>query len=183
MTSRRAMFLAVAALPLCTACTAIGLYPRERSFTTAEIQERLARRLPWRRSFPLIEVELTNPVVQLDEIASRLGARFDALLRSPLLREGLHGTFAISGVPRYAAEARALVLADLRVDTLEFPRLPRGVAEEIRRLAGGIAADFLGETPIYVLRPEDGRFFGSQLEPESVRIERDRLVLRVKPRP
>lgn len=179
--SRRTFLAAAALLPL-AACTALGLYPRERSFTAAEIQERLARRFPWRKSFALVDVELANPLVRLDDAGGRLGTTFDATLRSPLLREGLIGKLSVSGIPRYAAETRAFVLGDLRVDALDFPRLPRGVSEEIRRLAGGIASELLGDAPIYTLRPEDGRYLGAELEPESVRIENERLVLRVKPK-
>jgi hypothetical protein len=163
-------------------CTALGLYPRERAFTAAEVQERVARRFPFRRSFSIVDVELTNPIVRLDGARNRVAIAFDAGVRSPFLGNVVNGRATLSGVPRYAATDRTFLLGDLALDALDVPGMPARVADEVRRIAGGIAREALDGVPIYTLRPEDGRMFGQDLEPESVSVEGERLVLRVRPR-
>lgn len=180
--NRRTFLLAAATAGATSGCTALGLYPRERGFTAAELQDRIAKRFPWKRNYPLFALELTNPLVRLENERNRIAVAFDASLSSPLFGKPFNGRGTLSGVPRYVPDSQSFLLGDLALDTLDVPGVPRAAADELRRMAGAIAREALDGVPLYTLRPEDGRYLGQQLEPESVRVENDRLVLRVKPK-
>lgn len=173
---------ALALLLLASGCTALGLYPRSVDLSRESIERSLAARMPYKRTFAgLVDIELVNPRVALSPETKRLASTFDVTVRTPIGR-ALTGTWTLSGVPRFDAATRSVRLDAPVVDALGFEGLPAGLAGELRRVADRIARETLAEQPVYTLKPDDLRFGGAELEPIEVRVERDRIVVPLRPR-
>lgn len=130
----------------------------------------------------VFELELSNPAVRLDEAKNRVATVFDASLRVRGVPRAYTGRAGLSGLPRYDAERRAFFLADASVEELEIDGLPRSVASQLRGLAQTLAPDLFETTPLYALRPGDGRLFGSELTATGIRIVGDRLTVDLAPK-
>jgi len=160
-----------------------ALAPRSVSFTAAEIEARLARRMPLRRSIAgLVELELARPVVVLEQATQRLATTFDLSLRLPLLLRDTAGQVTFSGIPRYDAASRSISLVQGAVDRVSVDGLPVALASRLRELATRVAEDQFARGPLYTLEPDQTRFGGMELNPTAVRIEGERLVVDLAPR-
>jgi hypothetical protein len=178
----RAVVLAAAAL-VAAGCAALGLHPREAAFSLADMQSRLEKRFPWKKTFlGVIELELTNPKLALAPDRNRIAVAFDTATRSPLANRPFLGRATLSGVPRYEPNERAFYLAEPRFDALELEGVPSGIAAELRRIADGIAADALAGVPLHTLKPEDTRYYGTEMTARAIRVERDRVVVELQPK-
>jgi Protein of unknown function (DUF1439) len=181
MTARRDVLLSIAAAGL-GACTPVWLLPREHSLSLDDIQRRLARRFPWKKSFlGLFELELVNPVAALDETKGRVASSFDVTLRTKLSSRVFAGKAILSGVPRYDERERSFFFAEPTIDQLDFDGLPRAFADQLRELAAVLAPDVTQGLALHTLRPEDTKIMGTEMTAKSIRVERDRLVVELAP--
>ena len=170
-------------LVLCTGCASLGLYPHSVEFTRDAIEKKLAERMPMRRtSLGIIDLELSNPRVAMLTDKARVATTFDAVLRIPLLPKPLTGTSTLSGVPRYDASSRSVVLGVPAIDALAIEGVPERLASQLRALADDLAQEALADRPLHTLKPDDLKFGGTELEPGPVRITADRLVVDLRPR-
>lgn len=174
--------IAAAACALLVAACGL-LVPREYAVSEAEIQSRLARRFPVERTvLGLFELQLANPVVRLDAARNRVFTDFDARLRVRGSGRTFTGRAGLSGLPRYDAGQRAFFLGSAAVDRLEIDGVPPAIAERLHGLAASLAPDLLEKTPIYALRPDEGRILGTEMTATGVRVAGDRLVVDLAPR-
>ena len=170
-------------LVLCTGCASLGLYPRSMEFTRDAIEKKLAERMPMRRTYlGIIDLELSNPRVAMLTERARVATTFDAVLRIPFLPKPLTGTSTLSGVPRYDASSRSVVLGAAALDAIAIEGVPERLAGQLRALADTLAQEALADRPLHTLKPDDLRFAGTELEPGPVRITGDRLVVELRPR-
>lgn len=178
---RRIVAGLIAIAAAATGCQAIA--PRSVSFTNAELASMLARRMPLRRSVRgILELELSQPVVALQEEQQRLAVTFDLSLRSAFLPGERTGQLTFSGIPRYDASSRSISLVEGAVDRLSVDGLPATLAGRLRELASRIAEDQFARNPIHTLDPDKTRFGSLDLNPTAVRIEAGRLVVELAPR-
>jgi hypothetical protein len=136
--------LAAAALP---GCAALGGH---LDIDSTELQSRIAKRFPARHcKTPLLCVELSNPVVSLDEGDDRMGLAMDVKLVFGLRERTGH--LGLAGRPRYAPSQGQLFLDDLEVTRLELAELPGEYAEWARAGATLVARHALQAQPVYTL--------------------------------
>lgn len=165
-----------------SACVPGWLLPSRLTFSRDEIQQRIERRFPWKKTFfGMIELELVNPVAALDDAKGRVTSSFDVNLRTPLSNRVFTGTALLSGVPQYDERERSFFFADPRIDTLDVAGLPRAFSDQLRELVTTLAPDVAQGLPLYTLRPEDIKILGTELSAKAIRVERDRLVVELGP--
>ncbi len=182
--SHQSMAHRIAAIPIACALLAAcaALLPESIGFTAAELEARLAERMPLRRNIlGLFDLELTRPTVGLDASDQRVTATFDMAVRTTLSTRVLPGMIRLSGIPRYDGVATAIMLDQARVDAFELDGVPRALRDRLNEAASLVAKDVLDRRPFYTLRPEQLRWGGVTLTPRGVRIVGDRLVVDLRP--
>ncbi len=161
---------------LLVACTA--LLPDTLGFSAAELETRLAERMPFRRQLlGLFELELAHPKIALDANEQRITARFTLNVRTTLGSRIYPGAIHFSGTPRYDAPTRSVMFDQARVDALELEGISRAVRDQLNEIASLVAKDVLDRRPLYTLKPDQLRWAGVTLTPKGVRIVADRLLI------
>lgn len=168
------------ALTLLSASCAL-LVPGSIGFTAAELEAKLAERLPVRRTLlGLFDVELARPQIALDATLGRISAGFDLGLRTPLSTRVLTRTVRFSGTPRYDAPTQSIMLEHTRVEQFNLDGLPQGMRERMVELGSLLAKNMLEQRPLYTLKPEQLRWAGIALSPRGMRIVGDRLLIELE---
>ena len=168
--------IALTSALLATSCAL--LVPASLSFSAAQLEARLAERLPIRRTLlSLFDVELARPQIALDATEGRISAGFDLEVRTPLSSRVLAGAVRFSGTPRYDVPTQSITLEHTRIEQIDLAGLPRGMRERLVELASLVAKNTLEQRPLYTLKPEQLRWAGMTLAPRGLRIAGDRLLI------
>lgn len=130
----------------------------------------------------VLDIELTRPRLALDPMQNRLATLFDATIRVPLTGRAYIGAIGISGVPRYESGMRSILLGSARLDVLELDGLSPTLAKQVREMANALAPEVFDRTPLHTFKPEDLRFGAVTLDPRSIRMSADRLIVELAPR-
>lgn len=166
-------------------CAIAPLFTREISFTQQEMTERLAKRFPVERNIAdLLQVKLTRPRVTIASAAAnaapQLAVGVDLEVKLPLTGKMLFGQMALSGVPRYDATARAIFLAEAKVDRVRVDNMPDALAAALARAATQFAGEYFAEKPIYALDANEIKRMGQFFQAERITMRADKLVLVLK---
>ena len=167
-------------------CAIAPLFTREIAFSPQEMTERLARRFPVERNIAdLLQAKLTRPRVSIVPPAAagatpRLAVGVDLEVKLPLTGKMLFGQMALSGVPRYDTTARAIFLAEARVDRVRVDNMPDALAAALARAAIQFAGEYFAEKPIYALDANEINRMGQFFLAERITLRADKLVLVLK---
>ena len=149
--SRRALLLL---LPL-AGCVSLRV-PAAIDVPEARLQEALGRRFPIvRRLAEGIEVTVAVPRLTLQPEADRVAIELTMSGGEGLLRQPLAGVVVASCGLVFDAASQSVQPVDVRIERIRFDGLPAALARTVERLARPLAERWLGEQPIYVLRPRD----------------------------
>lgn len=163
-------------------CATTG--PKTFSINEKTLQTKLAKHI----STPItlmkvIHIQLSNPIIQLNEKTNRLNATLDTQFKSPWIAKTLNGKMHISGMLRYAADEQAVLLDDAIVDNIEIAGLDSQHNASLTALAKHIGGELLSGMVLYQLKPEDLRFGGTDYTPQDFKIIGNNLQVTLTPNP
>lgn len=175
------LFLLVTLTAVITACAST---PRSVSISEYEIQQRMTEQL----SVPItllkiFDISLTNPVIRLDEGTERLNAQMDTVISNPLSGEPLIGKINISGKLQFDAVRNAVVLAESKIDKLDFQGtgLDDKYSELFNLLVAKLGGELLNNVPLYTLKPDDLRVGNRRYAPSQFNIVGRELKITMQP--
>ena len=149
-------------------------------FTEQQLQEKLAAKLPFKKSYLLIfQVTLDNPRVMLRDGSDRVEAGFDVQLNIKVGEEPkpLGGSIDASGVPIYVPEEGAFYLSDPKIEALEVQGIPSEYASKAKDALTQALARYYAERPIYTLNTTSIKQSAARLVLKSVIVENGELVV------
>ncbi|PKO25480.1 MAG: DUF1439 domain-containing protein [Betaproteobacteria bacterium HGW-Betaproteobacteria-8] len=153
--------------------SACAASPRTVSISESDLQRQVTEEL----SVPItllriFDVNLSNPVIRLDEGTERLHAQLDTEINNPLSDKSLKGTINISGKLRFDATKSAVMLSESRIEQLDIKDmgLDDKYSELFNVLAARIGAELLNNVPIYTFKPDDLKVGGRHYVPSDFRI-------------
>ena len=136
-------------------CTS-WLVPQSIDVPEARLQEAFGRRFPIvRRIAEGIEVTVAVPLLTLQPELDRVAIELTMSGGEGLLSQPLAGVALASCGLVFDAASQSVRPVEVRIEHLHFDGLPSALERSIERLARPVAARWLGEQPIYVLRPRD----------------------------
>jgi hypothetical protein len=167
---------------LLAACASL-LGPRDIEVPLARLQEGLERRFPFsQRYLGLFDVSAVNPKLALQPDVNRITATMDLSVTPVLaLGRGVRGSLTLSGVPRVDTARHLLVLGDPRVDDIRIPGLDYGYGAQLAGIASFVAAQLLGDLPVYSFTPDAFRYAGVSFAPVKIATRPDSLVVTFAP--
>lgn len=157
----------------------LGRLSYELRITQAQLEQKLAEKLPLTRAYPIFAVTLANPRVHLNEQSDRIDFGLDVTmaLQSGSIRPPIRSEVDVSAGIRYDPQRGAFFLTDPVVDRLrldgvqdKFMAMPNTV------LSNAIAAYF-AERPIYTLSSSDPKQRLAQMLVKRVVVERGEIVV------
>lgn len=180
---RRWLFLLAACLLAALAGCAALIGPRDVDVPAARLQQGLERRFPFnQRYLGLFDVSAANPRLAMRPEQNRIAVGMDLAVAPVLaLGRGIGGSLTLSGVPRVDMGRGVLLLGDLRVDELRLPGLDQAFGGQLANVASLLAAQLLGDLPVYRFSPGDLRYAGVQFAPQKIVTQPDKLVVTFAP--
>ena len=147
--------LVIVAVGSVAGCVSL-LVPSVIDVPEARLQEALGRRFPIvRRLADGIEVTVAVPRLTLQPELDRIAVELRMSGGEGLLNRPLAGVAVASCGLVFDAASQSVRPVEVRIERLRFDGLPSALERGIERLARPVAERWLGEQPIYVLRPRD----------------------------
>ncbi len=149
-------------------------------FTEDQLQEKLAKKLPFTKTYLLIlVVTLDNPRVTLREGSSRVQAGLDVFLNIQIGEEPkpFGGSIDASGVPAYVPEEGAFYLTDPVIENLAVQGIPAKYAARVNSILTKAVARYYAERPIYTLKNTNIKQSAARLVLKGVIVENGELVI------
>jgi len=139
----------------------------------AQIQQRLAERMPIQNCALLVCLELSQPQVSLPEGADRI--HFGTQLAISLGQRKLTGSVAFSSGVRYVSSTGQFFLEAVQIEQLALQGFPPDFAEVVRVRGPGLVRLALEKHPIYTLRSDTTAQALARLTLQDVRVSQGRL--------
>jgi hypothetical protein len=150
------------------------------TFSESQIREKLAARLPFRRTYLFFfDVTLDNPRVSLADESGRISAGLDITLG---IRIGgqpvpLVGTIDVAGRLDYRPDEAAFHLADPEIENFLIEGLPREYADKVSKIIADGMQDYFSNHPVYSLQTGTSRDLAARLVLKDVVVKDHSLVV------
>ena len=148
-------------------------------FTEAELQEKMAERLPLRKTYLfIIEVVLDDPRLEMIEGSDRVNAGLDVTLNIKINDEPLPlgGELDVSGGVRYEASDGRFFLTDPVIENLSVQGVPAKYTDRVNSVLTKAIGEYYSDRPIYTLKGSDVKTATAKLLLKNVVVE-DRVLI------
>lgn len=149
-------------------------------FTEAELQEKLAERLPLHKTYLFVfEVVLDNPRLELIEGSDRVNAGLDVTLNIKINDEPLPlgGKLDVSGGVRYEAPDGQFFLTNPVIENLSVQGVPAKYTDRVNSVLTKAIGDYYSDRPIYTLNDSDVRTAAAKLVLKNVVVKESILIV------
>lgn len=179
--ARRMMWIApLAAAALLAGCASLT-GPREVEVPIERLQRGLDEKFPMQqRALGVFELALSRPRLAILRDNDRLALTADIAVTSPLMRQALQGSVALSGRLLVDNVRNAVVLSDAQVDHFAIGG-DGGVQGQLTAAANVVVERIVRDVPVYHFRPDELRYLGVQYVPTTIHTTRDGLSIRFVP--
>jgi len=161
-------------------CNANLLKPSTVTFTAAEFQSALAKKFPVQKQYyGLINLTVSHPLVSMRPDIKHIAMQFDADLATIGARQVFKSKLNITTSLAYDAATKSIVLQDPRLEKIDVDGMSNGRAQQLNQMAGILISETLQGANIYTFNPDDLHFIGMRLEPESIEITEQGVVVHI----
>ena len=156
--------------------------PREVELPLYKLQAGLERRFPLdSRMLDMLNVRLSRPQLALQPELDRVALALDASVSPPFMSQSWNGSLAFSGRLYVDPGRSAVMMAEPRVERLDFGA-GSGLAERhVAGVANGMIGMLAREFPVYSFKLEDLRYAGVQFVPTRIRTTQRGLLVTLEP--
>ena len=178
--------LAAGSVLVLLGCAAV---PRSITLTEAELQAQLALRFPVQRSvLDLVDLQLSEPLLQLDAASNRLATELSLrAVERRLDGRSLRGRLALDYALRFEPADASVRLVRPRVRSLQFDELPEGWSRRaavLQRSGIALAERLLDDLVLYRVPEKRLRALtAAGYRPGSLRVTPDGLEIGIEPLP
>lgn len=166
---------------LLASCASV-LGPRQVEVPLHKLQAGLGRRFPVnQRLMQLFELRLSQPRLALLPDEDRVALSFDASVSPPFARDAWRGSMAVSGRLFVDAGRRAVMLAEPRIERLQFGDTGSASQQQLTRLANGMVDSLVHDMVLYAFHDDELRYAGVQFVPLRIQTRRSGLVVTLTP--
>ncbi|OON59176.1 DUF1439 domain-containing protein [Massilia sp. KIM] len=171
----------VAAASLLASCANLA-GPRQVELPLHKLQAGLERRFPLdNRMLDVLNVRLTRPQLSIQPEQDRVALALDASVSPPFMSESWQGKLAFSGRLYVDPNRSAVMMAEPRVDRLDFGA-GSGLAErQVANVANSMIGMLARDVPVYAFRMEDLRYAGVQFVPTRIATTQRGLLVTLEP--
>lgn len=173
--------LMLATALLMSACAGL-LGQRNVDVPLAMLQEHMANRFPFNsRYLEIFDIHLSNPKLSLQPDTNRVITTVDARVLPSFLKQPWTGSFTLSGRLAVDEQKRALVLAEPRMENLNFAGLDSRYGQQVARIGSLLAEEALRNLPLYTFTEDKFRYAGTNFTPTKITTRNNGLVVTFEP--
>jgi hypothetical protein len=160
-----------ASLILLTGCSSNLFKPDQFRFTTAEMQHNLDKKFPIDKKYlGLIDLTLLNPKIATLPDTKRIALQFDAKIYMLGNTRILDSNISITTNLVYDVTKQSVVLKEPRLEKIGVVGMPSGQLASLNKIAAQLVSEQLEGASVYHFSPNEARFLGVSLVPESLEI-------------
>jgi hypothetical protein len=181
--AKKALLITGAALVVASAIAMWLVWGREYivELDQAQVQKALDAGFPVEKTYlGIVGVELTEPVMNLQEHSDRIRLAVNVGVGLPGITRRLRGKAELSGQIRYVAAQGSFYSDDLTVEGLTVGGLPDKYVEKTRGAVAWAMKGVLEGRPVYTLRAGDVRQSAAKLLLKEVRVTHGKLRLTLR---
>ncbi|MDR3393137.1 MAG: DUF1439 domain-containing protein [Sulfuriferula sp.] len=161
-------------------CNSSLLKPSTVTFTAAEFQAALVKKFPVEKQYlGLVKLTVSNPQVSMRPAIKHIALQFDADMATFGSSREFKGKLNITTSLAYDAATRSIVLKDPQLEKMDVDGMSADRTQELVTVAGILINETLQGASIYTFNPDDLHFIGMKLEPESIEITDDGVVVHI----
>ena len=161
-------------------CNASFLQPSTLTFTPAEFQTALARKFPVQKQyFGLVDLTVSHPQVSMRPEIKHIAMQFDADVATFGAKQVLKSKLNITTSLAYNAATRSIVLQDPHLENIDVDGMSNGQVKGLNQMASLLISETLQGASIYTFKPDDLHFAGMKLDPESIEITEQGVVIHI----
>lgn len=149
-------------------------------FTESQLHDKLAERLPLRKTYLLIfQVVLDNPRLLLVDGSDRVNAGLDVTLNFRINNEPLPlgGELDVSGGIRYEESEGQFYLTDPIIEKLNVQGIPASITDRVNSVLTRALGEYYADRPINTLRKSDVKQAAARLLLKNVVVRNRELVI------
>ncbi|MEH6436815.1 DUF1439 domain-containing protein [Massilia sp. DD77] len=156
--------------------------PRQVELPLHKLQAGLERRFPLdNRMLDVLNVRLSRPMLSLQPELDRVALALDASVSPPFTGQSWNGSLAFSGRLFVDPGRSAVMMAEPRVERLDFGA-GSGLAErQVANVANGMIGMLARDIPVYSFNMDDLRYAGVQFVPTRIQTTRRGLLVTLEP--
>ena len=148
----------------------------------ALLQEHMSNRFPFNsRYLEIFDIHLSNPKLSLQPDTNRVVTNIEARILPSFLKQPWTGNFTVSGRLAVDNERRALVLAEPRIENLNFAGLDNRYGQQVTRIGSLLAEEVLRNLPLYTFTEDKFRYAGTSFTPTKITTRNNGLVVTFEP--
>lgn len=172
---------AMAACVLLSSCASL-VGPRQVELPLHKLQAGLDRRFPIDNSMlSALNIHLSRPQISIQPEMDRVALALDASVAPPFMRDAWTGSLAFSGRLYVDAGRSAVMMAEPRVDRIDFGAGSGSLERQMASVANGLIGTLVRDVPVYTFRTEDLRYAGVQFTPTRIQTTRSGLLVTLEP--
>ena len=161
-------------------CNLNPFEPSSVTFTAAELQAALVKKFPIEKQYlNLIDLTVDHPEVSLNPVANRVIIQLDAGVTLPGYSQEIQGKLNISSELVYDPASKSVVLKDPRLETQQIEGVSSVVTQVLNQLIAVAIKEKLDGASVYTFNPDDLRFLGMHLQPESIEVTAQGVVIHI----
>lgn len=128
-------------------------------FTEAQLQEKLGAKMPFTKSYLILQVTLDNARVSLADGSGRIGAGMDIVLNLRVGDEAkpLGGSIDVTGGLAYNPGDGAFFLTDPVIERLQVQGIPEKHLLTAQTAVSKAVAEYYRKNPVYALSSTDAK--------------------------
>lgn len=173
------VFNCLLTISLLSSCAALST--RTVSVSESDIQNKIAKSF----SAPItllkiFNVNLSNPVVKLDEKTGRLNTTIGANISNPLNKTPITGKVSISGLARFDAATNTLMLSNTKIENFSVDGVNTEFSKLVKAFTESFGDQLLNEIPLYTVKAEDLKVGNTTYTPTEFKVIGNRLQVTLK---
>ena len=153
------------------------------TITPGQMQQKLAEKLNKPiKLLKVFDVNLSNPLVQLDPATDRISTAMDASVSNALLGKAFKGRANVSGKLRFDAPTQTVVLIEPKLESFNVDGLSANNSNLVSAFSTMLLGEFMNELPLYTLKPDDLKVAGIQFNPKQIKVGPQGLLVTLSPK-
>lgn len=161
-------------------CSSNPFKPSTVTFTALEFQRALAKKFPVRKQyFGLVELVISHPEVSMRPEIKHIAMQFDADMAAFGAKQLFKSKLNITTSLAYNADTKSIVLKEPHLDSIDVEGMRSDRIQDLNQMAAILIRETLEGAAIYTFNPDDMHFIGMKLEPESIEITPQGVVVHI----
>lgn len=165
---------------LLAGCVSSLLIPSSVTFTAQQMQAALDRQFPLERNyFSMVDLVLTHPIVDLHPEQRRIALQFDATVTILGYDQVPSGHVQVSSGLDYNAADKTIVLKNPQLESQQIKGVSASIDKVLNQLSSVAIREKLEGAVVYRFTPDDLKILGTQVEPQSIQITEQGVVIHI----